>query len=226
MSPRWRWRGRDARPTARNQKAAKRAFDLVVVSCCLVLLAPVTLIIALLIRIRTGRPVLFRQVRLGQQGRPFVLYKFRTMGEVRDVRGRLLPDAERLTPIGRFLRRTTLDELPELFNVMIGDLSVVGPRPLLPEYRELYTTEQWRRHEVPPGMAGPVAAGGRNALTWDEKFKLDLWYVDNWSLWLDLRILMQSVWKVLRMEGIAAYGHATMPPFEGHSPLEAERDPE
>jgi sugar transferase EpsL len=221
-----RRRGRGDGATVRIQKVAKRIFDLVIAFCSLVLLAPLTLTIALMIRLRIGTPILFRQVRLGQGGRRFVLYKFRTMVDAKDAEGRVLPDGQRLTPLGRLLRRTTLDELPELINVVRGDLSIVGPRPLLPEYGELYTPAQWRRHEVPAGMAGPVPASGRNALTWDEKFKLDLWYVDNWSLWLDVKILTRSVWKVLRMEGINADGHATMPPFEGSSGSETKSDAE
>jgi sugar transferase EpsL len=213
-------------PKVRIQKVAKRTFDLVIAFCSLVLLAPLALTIALLIRLKMGAPVFFRQERLGHWGRPFVLYKFRTMRHAKDADGRDLPDGERMTPLGRFLRRTTLDELPELINVVRGDLSIVGPRPLLPEYGELYTPEQWRRHEVPAGMAGPVPASGRNALTWDEKFRVDLWYVDNWSLWLDVKILAGSVWKVLRMEGINADGHATMPRFEGSSGSGTKSDAE
>ncbi|MBM3190093.1 MAG: sugar transferase [Chloroflexi bacterium] len=193
----------------------KRAFDLVVGGVALVALAPVMMLVAAVVWMTMGRPVLFRQPRLGYQGRPFVLYKFRTMTDVRDADGRLLPDAERLTGVGRFLRALTLDELPELLNVIRGEMSLVGPRPLLVEYRDRYTPEQWRRHEVKPGMAGPVLAGGRNALSWDEKFRRDIWYVDNWSLWLDIRILAATAWRVLKREGVSAAGHATMPPFEG-----------
>jgi lipopolysaccharide/colanic/teichoic acid biosynthesis glycosyltransferase len=137
------------------------------------------------------------------------------MTEERDENGNLLPDEQRLTPVGRFLRSLTLDELPELFNVLKGEMSLVGPRPLLVEYRDLYTPEQWRRHEMPPGMAGPVLASGRNLLDWEEKFRLDVWYVDHWSLWLDFQILARTAWKVLKREGVSAEGHATMPKFEG-----------
>jgi lipopolysaccharide/colanic/teichoic acid biosynthesis glycosyltransferase len=144
-----------------------------------------------------------------------MIYKFRTMNNNKDAHGYLLPDEQRLTRFGRFLRILTLDELPELFNVLKGDMSLVGPRALLVEYRDLYTPEQWRRHEMPPGMAGPVLASGRNLLDWEEKFRLDVWYVDHWSLWLDFKILARTVWKVLKREGVSAEGHATMPKFEG-----------
>lgn len=196
------------------ERAVKRGLDLAVASVTLVVLSPVSLLIGCLVLATMGRPVLFRQTRLGYEGRAFVLYKFRTMTDARDESGDLLPDAQRLTRLGRFLRQTTLDSLPELFNVLRGDLSIVGPRPLLPEYRDLYTPEQWRRHEVRPGMAGPVLAEGRNALPWDEKFRWDVWYVDNWSLRLDMKIFAQGVWKVLKGEGVRAPGHATMPHFE------------
>jgi carbamoyl-phosphate synthase large subunit len=196
------------------ERAVKRGLDLAVASVTLVVLSPVWLLIGCVVLATMGRPILFRQTRLGYEGRPFVLYKFRTMTGARDESGDLLPDAERLTRLGRFLRRTTLDSLPELFNVLRGDLSIVGPRPLLPEYRDRYTPEQWRRHEVPPGMAGPVLAEGRNALSWDEKFGWDVWYVDNWSLRLDMKIFARGVWKALKGEGVRAPGHATMPRFE------------
>jgi carbamoyl-phosphate synthase large subunit len=196
------------------ERAVKRGLDLAVASVTLVVLSPVWLLIGCVVLATMGRPILFRQTRLGYEGRPFVLYKFRTMTDARDESGDLLPDAERLTRLGRLLRHTTLDSLPELFNVLRGDLSIVGPRPLLPEYRDRYTPEQWRRHEVRPGMAGPVLAEGRNALPWDEKFRWDVWYVDNWSLRLDMKIFAQGVWKALKGEGVHAPGHATMPRFE------------
>jgi len=144
-----------------------------------------------------------------------MIYKFRTMSSLKDQHGNLLPDGDRLTKVGSFLRSTTMDEVPELLNVFLGDMSAVGPRPLLVEYRDLYTEDQWRRHEMPPGMAGPVLAGGRNTLTWEEKFERDLWYVDNWSLWLDFKIIAQTVLKVIKREGTSAEGYATMPKFEG-----------
>ena len=202
----------------RIQLALKRALDIVVSLFALTLLSPLIGLIAAAIRFTMGPPVFFRQPRLGYQGRPFVIYKFRTMTNDRDARGNLLPDAKRLTRVGRFLRSTTLDELPELINVLKGEMSLVGPRPLLVEYGDLYTSEQWRRHEMPPGMAGPVLSSGRNVLSWEEKFALDVWYVDNWSLWLDLRILAQTALKVLKREGVSAEGYATMPKFQGGRP--------
>lgn len=205
--------GRRRRPV---QLALKRAFDLAASAAGLVAISPVLGALAAMVRASMGSPVLFRQIRLGKDGRPFTLYKFRTMRDARDADGRPLPDEARITRVGRLLRRTSLDELPELVNVVRGELSVVGPRPLLPEYRDLYTPEQWRRHEMRPGLAGPVAARGRNALSWHEKFALDIEYVDRWSLGLDLKILAASLWKVIRMEGVSADGHATMPRFEGN----------
>jgi lipopolysaccharide/colanic/teichoic acid biosynthesis glycosyltransferase len=193
----------------------KRAFDIVVAGVCLIVLAPVWLAIAIAVRLRLGGPVLFRQERLGLNGRPFTLLKFRTMTDARGPDGELLEDDERLTALGSSLRRTTLDELPEILNVLRSDMSVVGPRPLLPQYRSRYTPEQWRRHKVKPGMAGPVAAYGRNSLSWEEKFRLDVDYVDNHSFWTDLKILGRSALAVVRREGISAEGHATMPTFLG-----------
>ncbi len=205
------------RMSKKIQLRIKRLMDLVLASCLLLLFAPVMLMIALLIRVTMGRPILFRQPRIGHKGRVFQIYKFRTMTDERDEQGNLLPDEQRLTPVGRFLRSLTLDELPELFNVIKGEMSLVGPRPLLLEYRDLYTPEQWRRHEMPPGMAGPVLASGRNLLSWEEKFKLDVWYVDHWSLWLDLKILFKTALKVLKREGVSAEGFATAPKFQGSS---------
>ncbi len=199
----------------RTQVALKRLFDIVVSVTALTLLSPVTGLIALAIYIAMGRPILFRQARLGYQGRTFAILKFRTMIDNQDEQGNLLPDEQRLTRLGHFLRRTTLDELPELINVLKGEMSLVGPRPLLVEYRDLYTLEQWRRHEMLPGMAGPVLAGGRNILSWEEKFALDVWYVDNWSLWLDFKILALTAWRVIKREGISAEGYATAPKFQG-----------
>lgn len=193
----------------------KRAFDLLLTVPALVVLAPVILVVALLVRARLGSPVLFRQPRPGLGGMPFTMIKFRTMRDAFDTHGRLLPDAERLTDFGRFLRATSLDELPGLWNVVRGDMSLVGPRPLLMAYLPLYSPEQARRHDVRPGITGWAQVNGRNAISWPEKFALDVWYVDNRSLWLDIRILALTVRKVFRREGISAAGDATMPAFTG-----------
>ncbi|HEV7459551.1 MAG TPA: sugar transferase [Solirubrobacteraceae bacterium] len=199
----------------RVQRAVKRAIDVVVAAAALLVLSPVMALIAMGILLTMGPPVLFRHRRLGLGGREFTLLKFRTMRGRPPGPGAPLDDERRITRLGRLLRALTLDELPELVNVLRGDLSLVGPRPLLPEYRELYTAEQWRRHEMPPGMAGPALAAGRNALSWEEKFAADVDYVRHWSLWLDARVLGLSIWRVLRREGVSAEGHATMPRFEG-----------
>lgn len=197
------------------QRRGKTFLDLVLTGIALILLSPVLAVIALLVRIKLGSPVLFRQQRPGLHGKPFTLLKFRTMTDARDADGNLLPDEQRLTSFGQFLRRTSLDELPELFNVLKGDMSLVGPRPLLMQYLERYTPEQMRRHEVKPGITGWAQVNGRNALSWEEKFALDVWYVDHLSLWLDLKIIVLTVWKVLRREGISQDGFATMPEFMG-----------
>jgi len=191
----------------------KRLIDIVVALAALVLLSPVLLVVALLVRIRLGAPVFFRQARPGLHGRIFLIRKFRTMTEARDAHGRLRSDGERLTRFGRALRATSLDELPELWNVLWGDMSLVGPRPLLVEYLERYSVEQARRHEVRPGITGWAQVNGRNATTWEDRLRLDVWYVDHGSLWLDLRILVQTVWLVVRREGVSAPGVATMPEF-------------
>jgi sugar transferase EpsL len=193
----------------------KRLLDVVGASGALLIFGPLMLYLACRVRQELGSPVLFRQVRPGLGGKPFVMYKFRTMTEERDEQGNLLPDEKRLTSFGAFLRAWSLDELPELFNVLKGDMSLVGPRPLLMKYLDRYTPEQFRRHEVKPGITGWAQVNGRNALSWEEKFKLDVWYVDNWTIWLDLKILWLTLVKVLRREGISAYGHATMPEFKG-----------
>lgn len=181
----------------------------------LTIFSPVIVILSILVRIKLGSPIIFKQVRPGLNGCPFQMYKFRTMTDERDANGDLLPDAVRLTSFGRFLRSTSLDELPELWNVLKGEMSLVGPRPLLMEYLPRYTTEQARRHKVSPGITGWAQINGRNAIGWDEKFKLDVWYVDNQSLWLDLKILLLTVKKVFVREGISAEGEATMPKFTG-----------
>jgi lipopolysaccharide/colanic/teichoic acid biosynthesis glycosyltransferase len=193
----------------------KRLFDFVAASLALLMLALPLLALAWVIRRKLGSPVLFRQVRPGLQGRPFTMVKFRTMTDERGPDGALLPDAQRLTPFGRFLRASSLDELPELWNVLKGEMSLVGPRPLLMEYLPLYTPEQARRHEVRPGITGWAQVNGRNAISWADKFALDVWYVDHRSLWLDVQILWRTVRKVLVRDGISAAGEATMPKFEG-----------
>ena len=193
----------------------KRLFDLALSIPAFFLLSFLMLIIAVLVRMRIGSPVLFRQVRPGLYGKPFTIYKFRTMTNEQDENRNLLPDGERLTPLGRFLRKTSIDELPEFFNVIRGNMSIVGPRPLLMQYLDRYTPEQARRHEMKPGITGWAQVNGRNAITWDEKFKLDVWYVDNWSLWLDVKIITMTIWKVLKREGISQRGEATMEYFMG-----------
>jgi sugar transferase EpsL len=194
---------------------AKRALDLVVAGIALVLLAPVMLVLAALVGATLGSPVLFRQTRPGLYVRPFTLYKFRTMKDLRGPDGSLLPDPQRLTRFGRFLRRTSLDELPELWNVVRGDMSLVGPRPLLMEYLDRYSSEQMRRHEAKPGITGWTQLNGRNALSWDEKFRLDVWYVENRSFLLDLRILARTVWTVITGEGVNPPGSEQVEVFMG-----------
>ena len=193
----------------------KRPFDFLLCTTGLVLLAPVFLLLHALIRWNLGLPTLFIEMRPGLHGKPFRFYKFRTMSDCRDHDGNLLPDADRLTSFGRFLRTTSLDELPELFNVLKGDMSLVGPRPLLMQYLKRYTPEQARRHEVRPGITGWAQVHGRNAITWEEKFKLDVWYVDNWSLWLDVKIVAMTILKIIKREGISYPGQATMEEFTG-----------
>jgi lipopolysaccharide/colanic/teichoic acid biosynthesis glycosyltransferase len=193
----------------------KRIVDVLGALLGLLLLSPLLVILMLLIRTHLGAPVFFRQVRPGLHGRHFHMIKFRTMRDATDHLGYSLPDEQRMTRLGRFLRSTSLDELPELWNVLKGDMSLVGPRPLLVEYLSLYSPEQARRHEVRPGITGWAQVNGRNALSWDEKFRLDVWYVDNQSLWLDIKILLLTVKKVLIREGISAEGEATMSKFKG-----------
>lgn len=193
----------------------KRLFDIFVSALALLLLSPVIAIVAWQIRRKLGSPVLFRQIRPGLNGKPFEMIKFRTMRDAVDASGNQLPDIERMTPFGCLLRSSSLDELPELWNVLKGDMSLVGPRPLLMEYLPLYSPEQYRRHDVRPGVTGWAQINGRNALGWDEKFKLDVWYVENHSMWLDLKILFLTIKKVIIRDGIAADGEATMTRFEG-----------
>lgn len=195
----------------------KRVFDVSLACVALVALAPLLLIIATLVRLWLGTPVIFRQQRPGLRGKPFTLLKFRSMTDARDADGNLLPDDMRLTRFGRFLRSSSLDELPELINVIRGEMSLVGPRPLLMEYLERYTAEQMRRHEVRPGITGWAQVNGRNAITWEQKFALDVWYVDHLSFWLDLRILALTVWRVAQRKGINQHGCATVTLFQGTS---------
>ena len=193
----------------------KRLFDLLLTIPGTLVILPFLLLLALLVRIFHGSPLFFTQMRPGRHGKPFRMYKFRTMTDARDSAGNLLPDHERLTPLGRFLRATSLDEFPELINVLTGDMSLVGPRPLLMEYLPRYSPEQNRRHDVKPGMTGWAQVNGRNAISWDEKFMLDVWYVDNWSLWLDIRILAITMLRVVLRKGINHNSTETMPFFEG-----------
>jgi lipopolysaccharide/colanic/teichoic acid biosynthesis glycosyltransferase len=193
----------------------KRSLDIFLSVIALLVLSPVLILLCILVRIRLGSPVFFRQSRPGYNGQPFQLTKFRSMTAEKDDVGELLPDDERLPPFGRFLRSTSLDELPELWNVIKGDMSLVGPRPLLMEYLALYSDEQARRHEVRPGITGWAQVNGRNALTWEEKFKLDVWYVENQSLWLDVKILFMTIAKVFKKDGISQPGHSTMEKFRG-----------
>jgi lipopolysaccharide/colanic/teichoic acid biosynthesis glycosyltransferase len=197
------------------RRYGKQLLDLTLTLPALALSLPALAVIAALVRLDLGAPVLFRQMRPGLNGRPFPLIKFRTMTDARDASGQLLPDEQRLTPLGRALRRLSLDELPELLNVLRGEMSLVGPRPLLARYLDRYTPAQARRHEVRPGITGWAQVHGRNALTWEEKFALDVWYVDHVSLWLDLSILWRTLLVVLRREGISAPDHSTMPEFTG-----------
>ena len=193
----------------------KRSFDLSIALILLILLSPLLALLAAAVRWKLGRPVLFAQTRPGLRGRPFEFYKFRTMTDARNAAGELLPDAARLTPFGELMRKLSLDELPQLVNVLKGDMSLVGPRPLLMEYLPLYSERQARRHAVRPGITGWAQVNGRNALDWEERFELDLWYVEHRSFWLDLKIIAMTVWRVLRPQGITQPGHATMTKFTG-----------
>ncbi len=197
------------------RRAGKRAFDLFLTIPLLVVCSPLFALVALLVRIKLGRPILFRQQRPGLHGQPFILLKFRTMTDARDADGTLLPDAERLTPFGAFLRSTSLDELPELINVLKGEMSLVGPRPLHMRYLERYSPEQARRHEVRPGITGWAQVHGRNAVDWETRFKLDVYYVDHQSFGLDLSIIARTFGTVLKREGISEAGHVTMTEFMG-----------
>jgi sugar transferase EpsL len=198
-----------------RHRQLKRILDICLAAIVLVALSPLLGLVTIIIYLTMETPVLFRQIRPGQDAKPFALLKFRTMTTACDSQGRLLPDAERLTRFGTFLRQYSIDELPQLWNVLRGDLSMVGPRPLLMQYVNLYTPEQARRHEVMPGITGWAQINGRNALSWEEKFALDIWYVDNWSLKVDVLILLRTLIHVVKREGISNAGHATMPGFTG-----------
>lgn len=200
-----------------NNRFIKRLVDILVAVPSVIILSPVLILIGFLVHLKIGAPVLFRQARPGLGGKPFTIYKYRTMTDEQDEEGNLLSDGERLTRLGRFLRKTSIDELPELFNVIKGDMSIVGPRPLLMQYLERYTPEQARRHEVKPGITGWAQVNGRNAITWEDKFRLDVWYVDNWSIGLDVKIIALTLWKILKREGISQPGQATAEPFMGKS---------
>lgn len=202
----------------------KRIFDVVASGIGLLVLSPVILVVAVLIHRKLGSPVLFRQTRPGLHGKPFEMVKFRTMLDATDKHGKPLPDDQRMTPFGSFLRATSLDELPELWNVLKGDMSLVGPRPLLMEYLPLYSKEQYRRHEARPGVTGWAQVNGRNAISWEDKFRLDVWYVDNHSLWLDVKILFLTVKKVLVRDGISGDGEVTMSRFTGSEQNSGERN--
>jgi sugar transferase EpsL len=202
----------------KSMPVVKRLLDIIITLMVLVLLSPIFLIITILVAIWHGFPILFKQDRPGHQGEIFTLYKFRTMRHLTDRDGIPLPDAQRLTKFGRFLRASSLDELPELINVLKGEMSLVGPRPLLVEYLPRYDARQFRRHEVLPGITGWAQVHGRNAISWQEKFDLDVWYVDNWSVWLDLKTIAVSIFKVLSREGISQPGQATAEPFMGNPP--------
>lgn len=196
----------------------KRLLDIVIASTALVLLSPLYVFVAYKVKKNLGSPILFRQVRPGLHGKPFEMIKFRTMKDALDEQGNPLPDSERLTPFGKMLRSTSLDEMPELWNVIKGDMSVVGPRPLLMEYLPLYNKDQAKRHDVRPGMTGHAQVNGRNAISWEEKFKLDTWYVENQSIWLDFKIMLKTVKKVIAKDDISEAGEATMSKFTGSTP--------
>lgn len=199
----------------RHQQWGKRSLDMLLTVPALILMAPLMAGLSLILWIGSGNPIIFSQKRPGRHGRPFTLYKFRSMSQARDSQGNMLPDRERLTALGKRLRNLSLDELPALFNVLKGEMSLVGPRPLLLEYMHRYTSEQARRHDMKPGITGWAQVNGRNAITWEEKFRYDVWYVDNWSFGLDLKILLMTLIKVIKTEGINQPGNATMEVFRG-----------
>ena len=196
----------------------KRLFDIISSVAGLIVISPLLAVLAVLVRLKLGSPILFRQQRPGLGGKAFVIYKFRTMTDQSDASGKLLPDEQRLPKFGRFLRSTSFDELPELLNVFKGDMSIVGPRPLMMKYLGRYSPEQARRHEVKPGITGWAQINGRNTISWEDKFNLDVWYADNWTFWLDMKIISQSIWMVIAREGITQQGRATMDEFMGTPP--------
>ncbi|MDR1385300.1 MAG: sugar transferase [Planctomycetaceae bacterium] len=193
----------------------KRLMDITGALFGLIVFFPILLVVTIGVRLKMGSPILFKQQRPGLHGKPFFMYKFRTMTNAKDENGHLLPDEKRLTKFGHFLRKTSIDELPELLNVLKGEMSLVGPRPLLIQYLLLYTQEQAKRHGVKPGVTGWAQINGRNAISWEQKFEYDVWYVDHQSLWLDIKIIVLTLWKVMRRDGISAEDHVTMPFFEG-----------
>jgi len=196
--------------------AIKRVMDIILSMIILLVFSPLMLIVGVVILLSQGRPILFFHERPGKDGQPFRLIKFRSMRNLKDKKGKLLPDGERITRFGNFIRKTSIDELPEFCNVLRGEMSLVGPRPLLMKYLERYSAQQYRRHEVLPGITGWAQVNGRNAISWDEKFKLDIWYIDHWSIWLDIKILFLTIWKVVTGEGISQPGRATMDEFMGN----------
>lgn len=200
----------------RGVPLSKRIFDLVLTIPGFILISPLLLLVSILVRIFHGSPVIFHQERPGYKNKLFTVYKFRTMTNKRDQKGNLLPDVERMTTLGKVLRAFSIDELPELVNILRGEMSLVGPRPLLVQYLERYSDEQIRRHDVLPGITGWAQINGRNTIEWQDKFRYDVWYVDNWSLWLDIKILALTLWKVIRREGISPEGHTTAPEFMGN----------
>lgn len=199
-----------------GMRLSKRIFDLIGTIFGLILLSPLILLTALSVAIFLGTPIIFQQKRAGFKGKPFYIYKFRTMTDASDSDGNLLPDSVRITRLGHFLRSFSLDELPELLNIVRGEMSLVGPRPLLMEYLDRYSSEQNRRHDVYPGLTGWAQVNGRNALTWQDKFRYDVWYVDNWTIWLDMKIILMTVWKVIRREGVSQPGRVTTEYFMGN----------
>ena len=205
------------RDVKRKTPFSKRLLDIILSALILILASPLLLLTAALIFLSYGAPIIFKHERPGKDGQPFKLIKFRSMRDARDQEGNVLPDAERITRFGQFIRKTSIDELPEFYNVLRGDMSLVGPRPLLMQYLQRYSTEQARRHTVLPGVTGWAQINGRNAISWDDKFKYDLWYIDHWTFWLDVKIIFLTIWKVLKGDGISQPGRATMDEFMGNS---------